>query len=192
MSNYERTLLFLKGLPNKLTIARIAAIPVLCVLYLVDIVFFRVICAIIFLAAASTDFFDGYIARRYNAISSLGKLLDPIADKLLITAALILLVSNNHIYAWMAIVLICRDIFITGLRLIALENNFSVDVNYYGKLKTFFCIITVATLMVYETVFEIPFRTIGMIFAWISLGFSLYSGYIYWLSFKKNYDLTQK
>ena len=89
MSNYEKTLVFLKGLPNKLTIARIVAIPVLMLLYPIDLIFFRLLCAVIFLAAASTDFFDGYIARRYRAVTSLGKLLDPVADKLLMTATLI-------------------------------------------------------------------------------------------------------
>ncbi len=191
MNNYDKTLNFLKKLPNKLTIARIAAIPILMLLYPIDYLFFRVLCAVIFLAAASTDFFDGYIARRYHAVTSLGKLLDPVADKLLITATLILLVGNKHIYAWLAAVLICRDIFITGLRLIALENNFSVEVNYYGKLKTFFNIVAIANLIVYETIFQIPFRTIGMIFIWITLIFSLYSGYTYWLAFKKHYDFHE-
>ena len=186
---------FIKTLPNKLTISRLLAIPCLLILYPIDVVLFRFICATIFLVAASTDFFDGYIARKYSAVTPLGKLLDPVADKLLVTTGFVLLVGSGNIYTWLAVVLICRDIFITGLRLIALENNFSVDVNYYGKLKTFFSIITIANLMVvsskHQVIFSIPFKNIGMILAWITLGLSLYSGYTYWVSFIKNYKISR-
>lgn len=188
LNNYEKTRQFLKALPNKFTIARIAAIPVLLLLYPINLTFFRLLCAVIFLVAAATDFFDGYIARRYHAVTSLGKLLDPVADKLLTTTALILLVGAHHIFTWLAVLLICRDIFISGLRLIALENHFSIEVNYFGKLKTFFTIMTIANLMIYTEVFHIPFKTIGMICAWITLGLSLYSGYTYWKSFKTDYS----
>jgi len=162
---------------------RIAAIPLLILLYHIDFFIVKVICALVFLAAALTDFFDGYLARKYNMVSTVGALLDPIADKMLTATGLILLVSDNRVYAWMVVVLICREIAVSGIRLIALEKNYHIEVNSLGKLKTVVQVFAIFSLIINDRTFEIPFKQMGMIAMWVALILSLYSGYLYWQRF---------
>ena len=172
------------GLPNKLTAARIIAIPLLLILYPFDFYPIRVVCSFIFLTAAFTDFFDGYLARKYQLETPMGALLDPIADKMLIITGLILLVSDGSLpYAWIAILLICRDIGVSGMRLIALEKGFDLKVTSYGKLKTALQVAAIWCLMLKKPLFDFPFYTTGMLAIWGALGVSLYSGYCYWEAF---------
>lgn len=176
---------WIKNLPNKLTLARIAAIPLLLVLFpfVVDLginaTAMRVACAILFAFAAITDLLDGYLARKYENITPLGALLDPIADKMLSAATLILLAYSRDIPAFIAGILISRDIAISGIRLLAMEQNFRIEVSDFGKWKTTIQAVAIFCLMVNEPLFRIPFRPIGMIALWIALGLSLYSAWIY-------------
>ena len=126
---------WLKELPNKLTLGRIAVIPVLLVLYPIDISGMNFFCAGLFALASITDFFDGYIARKYNSETAMGALLDPIADKMLIAACLLLLAYDRTIYPIMAGLIICRDIAINGIRLVSLKNNYEIKVSDIGKWK---------------------------------------------------------
>ncbi len=125
--------------PNKLTILRVLLIPVFVIVYLNDsILYHNEIAAAIFIVASCTDFLDGYIARKYNLITNFGKFLDPLADKLLVNAALIcfLVTPDNPVPCWVVIVIISRDFIISGFRLVASDNGVVIAADYSGKLKT--------------------------------------------------------
>ncbi len=132
--------------PNKLTIFRTCVVPVFISVYLIDsIPYNNYIAAVIFIIASLTDFFDGYIARKYNLISNFGKFLDPLADKLLVNSALLcfLIVPNNPVPFWAVFIIIMRDFIINGFRLVASDNNMVIAAEYVGKVKT-----TVQMLMI--------------------------------------------
>jgi CDP-diacylglycerol--glycerol-3-phosphate 3-phosphatidyltransferase len=179
-------------LPNKLTVGRIAAIPVIMVIYPLDWQPTRILAALVFLAAAITDFFDGYYARKYKTVSRLGALLDPVADKMLMVTGIILIASSGALYSWMAVVLICREIAISGLRLIALEQKLTLEVNQYGKLKTSFQVAAIFFLMINKEMFGLPLRTFGMLSMWAAMILSLYSAYTYWVIFWENFKNNLK
>ncbi len=124
------------NLPNTLTLLRIVAVPVVVVALLAEISDGDVIAAVVFALAAATDGLDGYIARRRNQITNFGKLMDPLADKLLVVAALVALVSLDRVEAWVAMVIISRELAITGLRTLAVEQGIVVAANWLGKVKT--------------------------------------------------------
>ena len=179
MSKQNQLAGWLINLPNKLTIGRVAVIPILMILFPLNIQFFNLICAFLFALAAATDFFDGYLARKYDSVTKLGKVLDPIADKLLTVAAVVLLSSRGDLPSFLAIMLLCREIVIAGLRLAAKEEGFSIEVNDLGKAKTAILDIGLFCLFV-----DTPsFHQFGMIFTWVALGFSYYSAYVYCSTF---------
>ena len=127
------------NLANKLTVSRVVMIPVFLVVILCD--FFepdtaRLIGVAIFIIASITDFLDGYIARSRNLVTNFGKFMDPLADKLLVAAALISMVELGDVSAWVVIVIISREFIITGFRLIAVEANVVIAASNWGKLKT--------------------------------------------------------
>ena len=177
---------WLSSLPNRLTLARIAATPVILLLYPLDFFATDVFCALLFIAAAVTDWLDGYLARKYQSVTPLGALLDPIADKLLTAAALVVLVGSSKVPAFLAGLMICRDLGVSGLRLMALEKNLTIDVSDFGKWKTGLQDVAIVCLMINRPVLELPLRPIGMISMWIALGLSLYSAYAYGKSFWEN------
>ena len=169
----------LTSLPNKLTLGRVAAIPFLLLLYPFNVSFINMFCAFIFAVAALTDFFDGFLARHFKMETRVGAALDHIADKLLVTASLILLTNAQQLPAFLAALLICREIGVSGIRLAAKEQNLDINVNTYGKIKTavqdvaIFCLLTAHPAL----------RDMGMALMWISLFVSYYSGYHYWHHF---------
>lgn len=166
---------FLKNLPNQLTLARIAAIPVLVLLYPLQVQFLNFFCAILFAAAALTDFFDGYVARKYGTQSRLGAIIDPIADKLLVTATIVLLASAGKMAAFIAALLLCREVAVNGFRLIAQEYQFSIEVSNMGKWKTAIQDLALFCLLL-DT---IDTHRIGLIGILVALGLSYYSAYEY-------------
>ena len=170
---------WLKNLPNQLTLARILAIPFLLFVYPLDFDFTKIVCAFIFALAGITDILDGYFARRYNQESRIGALLDPVADKMLAAACLLLLVDSNLLPPWICGFLLCRDIAVTGMRLVALEDGFSIPVSNLGKVKTIFQDVGIFCLLIKQDLYDIPFHVIGMIAIWLALIASLYSGYRY-------------
>lgn len=125
------------NLPNKLTIFRVILIPffVLC-FYLPVIPFNNIVACVIFCVASFTDFLDGYIARRDGLVTTFGKFMDPLADKLLVGAALICLVETGQLPAWAVVLIISREFIISGFRLIASDNGIVIAASYWGKLKT--------------------------------------------------------
>ena len=139
------------NLPNKLTILRVIMIPffVLALLYNGgENQTLRYVAAAIFIIASLTDMLDGKIARKYNLVTNFGKLMDPLADKLLVCSALICLVELKELPAWMVIVIISREFIISGFRLVASDNGVVIAASYWGKFKTTFQMIAVVLLIV--------------------------------------------
>jgi CDP-diacylglycerol--glycerol-3-phosphate 3-phosphatidyltransferase len=170
---------WLYQLPNQLTLARLAVVPFLLVVYPLGYQPLKIFCAFVFLAAALTDALDGWLARKRKSVSALGALLDPIADKALIAASLVLLASENALWAWMIGVLLVRDIAISGVRMVALEQGFSIEVSNFGKLKTIAQGVMIFCLMINEPLWGWPYREVGWVAAWTSLFLSVYSGWQY-------------
>ncbi|MFT8321219.1 MAG: CDP-diacylglycerol--glycerol-3-phosphate 3-phosphatidyltransferase [Bacillus sp. (in: firmicutes)] len=183
------------NLPNKITISRIFLIPVFLVIMLVDFSWGNMtllgvtlpvahfIGGIIFIIASTTDWIDGYYARKYNLVTNLGKFLDPLADKLLVSAALIVLVNFQLTPAWITIVIISREFAVTGLRLVLAGGGEVVAANMLGKIKTWAQIVAISALLLHNMIFElasIPFADIAL---WIALLFTIWSGWDY---FAKN------
>lgn len=155
------------NLPNTLTLSRIFIVPLLVVVLLTPFsedwfgVPRHILGVTIFLAAALTDYLDGQIARRRNQVSRLGKLLDPIADKLLISAALISLVENQLAPAWAVVIIIGREFAVTGLRSIAVEDGIVIDASRMGKFKMLSQVVAVALLIVSSVSGKPPVANFG-------------------------------
>lgn len=128
--------MFPLNLPNALTLLRILAVPVLVVALADETANGDTFAAIVFALAAATDGLDGYIARSRGAITTFGKLMDPIADKLLVVAALITLVSLDRLASWVAMVIIAREFAVTALRMVAAEQGVVISASWLGKVKT--------------------------------------------------------
>ncbi len=181
------------NLPNILTILRILLIPFFIILFAEPSVSRSNWAAIIFIIASLTDWIDGYIARKYGQVTLSGKLLDPVADKLLVLSALIMLVELQRVPAWLAIIIIGRDVAITGLRAIASSIGIVIAAKEIGKMKTIVQIIALVFLILnYPVVIGsrvIDLHTIGIVILWYSAFLAMVSAgdYIYkfWVSVKK-------
>lgn len=144
------------NLPNRLTLFRIACVPVYLVLLGLQTPVTRWIAFVVFSIAALTDLLDGRIARARDQVTNFGKLMDPIADKLLVIPALILMIETGDVAAWMAIVFVAREFLISGLRLIAVEQGTVIAAGIWGKAKTVVQIIAVMLLTVQIPALYIP------------------------------------
>jgi CDP-diacylglycerol--glycerol-3-phosphate 3-phosphatidyltransferase len=170
--------------PNTLTLFRIAAVPIIVILMLFPN---RVSCwvaAILFSAAAITDYLDGYFARRFGLVSNLGKVMDPVADKLLVSSAFIMLTALGWVPAWMVCIIIGREIAVTGLRNIIAENREDVSASNLGKYKTGFQIAAAIPLLIHYPFFGLDAHAIGTFFLWGALVFTLWSGVDYFIKFR--------
>jgi cardiolipin synthase len=177
------------SIPNLLTYARIAAVPaVVACMYGADILqgglWLRWVALAIFIAAGVTDFFDGYFARAWRQHSSFGRMLDPIADKLLVASCLLMLAANGTIKGWSlwaAIVILCREILVSGLREYLAELRVSVPVTRLAKWKTTGQLVAVGFLVLGDAGDRIlPVVTpIGLTLLWLSALLTLYTGYDY-------------
>ncbi len=146
------------NLPNKITIIRVCMIPVFLVFMLVpQIPYGRYIAAGIFIVAALTDALDGYIARKHNLITNFGKFMDPLADKLLVSSALICLVELKLLTSWIVIIIIAREFIISGFRLIASDNGVVIAAGWWGKIKTNVQIVMCVMLIINLDNFVINF-----------------------------------
>lgn len=121
------------NLPNKLTMARIVLVPIFMIALLLE---FYYAALVIFCVAAITDFFDGYLARKHNLISSFGKIMDPLADKLLVFSALICFIQLNVVSVWAPIIIIAREFFVTSMRVVAVSKGKVIAASWWGKVKT--------------------------------------------------------
>ena len=124
------------NLPNRLTLMRIVMVPIFCAFICIEAQWAQLIAALIFVAAAVTDMFDGKIARERNLVTDFGKLMDPIADKLLVTAAMVFLTSQHRLYAGITVAFIAREFIISGFRMIAATHGTVIAAGKMGKYKT--------------------------------------------------------
>ena len=161
--------------PNKITLIRIFLVPFVLIFLVSPQGWYPIIAAIIFGLAALTDWLDGHLARSTNQITRLGQLLDPIADKLLVTAVLVSLVGRQLVPAWMVAIIVCREIAITGLRAMAADRHILIPAEAFGKYKMFFLIVAALLLMLNMPVLYVP----GMVALSIGLMLSVGSGIDY-------------
>lgn len=176
------------NLPNALTLSRIFLTPLLVVILLTRIEGKEIYGLLIFLIAALTDVLDGYFARKRNQVTTIGKLLDPIADKLLVTSAFISLVELKLAPAWMVVIIVGREFAVSGIRSIAVSKGFLMPANWLGKTKMVVQTLTLVVLIVADTYIE-PWLTFGRLLLWITVVVSLVSAANYLLIFLK---LTNK
>lgn len=177
------------NLPNNLTLYRIATVPGLVILMLFPNRVCSFSAAILFSIASITDCLDGFFARRRHLVSTLGKFLDPLADKLLVSAALIMLIPLGRVPAWMTLVIIGRELAVTGLRGICSAEGVVISATSLGKYKVGFQIAAIIPLLIHYPYFSINFHVVGMFFLWIAVGLTIWSGIDY---FKKFYAVIQK
>jgi len=156
------------NLPNKLTIFRVILIPFFVVFMLVPgISYANIIACVIFCVASFTDFLDGYLARRDGLVTNFGKFMDPLADKLLVGAALICLIETGQLPAWVVVIIISREFIISGFRLIASDNGVVIAASYWGKFKTVSQMVMVILLILN---IQLPvFQILGTILIWVSV-----------------------
>ncbi|HBS59890.1 MAG TPA: CDP-diacylglycerol--glycerol-3-phosphate 3-phosphatidyltransferase [Firmicutes bacterium] len=170
------------NLANKLTLVRIILVPVFMFVLLVKILpYGEFIAAGIFILAAITDGLDGYIARKHNQVTKLGKLMDPLADKLLVTAALVSLVEMGLLKSWVAFIIIGREFLVTGIRAVAAAEGIVISASKLGKYKTVAQIIAIVATMIKNFPFEMinfPFQSIAMI---VAVFFTIVSGVDYFM-----------
>lgn len=181
-----------KNLPNILTMFRIAIIPVLIASFFIEGRMYHWVAASLFLLASITDFFDGYLARALKAQSNLGRFLDPIADKMLVVSAILMLVQFNDVGRYdiiPAIAIVCREILVSGLREFLAETNVSVPVSQLAKIKTAVQMLAIFLLLLgvegpsfreFEAITEITLtELLGRVFLWLSAILTIITGYAY-------------
>ncbi len=181
------------NLPNKITISRIFLIPVFIIILSIPVDWgewnigttslpvTHFVGGIIFLIASFTDWLDGYYARKYNLITNMGKFLDPLADKLLVSAAFILLVELDLVAAWIVIAIISREFAVTGFRLVAAGEGVVLAASNMGKLKTVSQILAIALLLLHNFPFSYLGIPIDIITIYIALILTVWSGVDYFI-----------
>mgnify|MGYP001179303974 CR=1 FL=1 len=184
------------NLPNRITVLRICLIPIFVILMIVDfnwgsiafgdvnLAMNHLVGTLLFVIASTTDWIDGHLARKYNLVTNLGKFLDPLADKLLVSAAFIILVEMGLAASWIIIIIISREFAVTGLRLILAGGGEVVAANMLGKIKTWTQIVAITALLLQN----VPFTYIGFPFAdialYVALIFTVWSGVDYFVKNK--------
>jgi CDP-diacylglycerol--glycerol-3-phosphate 3-phosphatidyltransferase len=190
------------NLPNYITLARIFSIPVL--IWVLSSSRFNstngereLLACFVFIAASLTDAIDGYLARRRSQVTTIGMLLDPVADKLLIAAAFVTLVQFNPrvVTAWMVVIIIGREFLVTGLRSIAASEGFTIQASDLGKLKMFIQIFAVVAAIIdhHWTYFlGLPVHPIAVVSIWVMVVLSLWSAADYFVAFWKRIDQSSE
>ena len=178
------------NLPNLITLFRIAAIP-----FVVLFLFFpgplaSFLAALFFSAASLTDLLDGYIARQQNSETPVGKLLDPLADKLLINSAFIMLIPLGRVPAWMVVLIVGREVAVTGLRGIASLEGLAIAASKWGKAKMIFQTIALIGLILHYEYLGINFHSLGMLILWVALAITIWSGVDYFIKFYREHRKT--
>jgi len=183
------------NVPNLLTFLRIALIPLLVILLLSPSRTSCFFATAIFAIASITDWLDGYIARRMGIVTLFGKFLDPIADKLIVAAALIMILPYNRAPAWMVLIILSREIIITGLRSIASTEGIVIPASNLGKFKTIFQIVAILALLLHYDYYwffgiqnpylYVNMHNVGMFYLWIATILTIWSGIDYLAKFMK-------
>lgn len=174
------------NLPNTITLLRIGVVPFMLLMPLMLSPFWRHVMAWVFLVAVLTDLLDGYIARSWKMVTRLGKLLDPLADKLLVTTALIMMLAVGLLSEWqagMVVIIVARELAVTGLRGIASAEGHVVAASGLGKLKTLAQNSAVVALLLPEDAFGLPAREIGLTLLTLASALTLWSGWLYFSSY---------
>jgi CDP-diacylglycerol--glycerol-3-phosphate 3-phosphatidyltransferase len=177
--------------PNAITLARIALIPVFLYFTYYESRFDSFLAAFIYTITGATDFLDGWLARRNNLVTVIGKFLDPLADKLIVMAALVMLVHLGRIAAWVVIVVMAREFIVTGLRTIAMSEGIVIAAGQEGKYKTSLQIVAIAFLLLHYTypidfiwfTFDLDANRAGTLLLYVSLFFSVWSAWNYFSGF---------
>lgn len=172
------------NIPNSITIFRIILIPIIVVLMLTNIPYGGTLAAAIFLFAALTDSLDGYLARKWKQTTKLGAILDPLADKLLITAALISLVELGKLAGWVAIVIIGREFAVTGLRVVKAEEGKVIPASRMGKAKTISQVTAVMVIMLEHLAAPVAHLHLGQWMMYLAVIITLVSGIEYFIKHK--------
>ena len=171
------------NLPNGITMLRVGIIPVLFFLLSDPGRMWSLIIAILFIMAALTDLLDGYVARKYHIVTNIGKFLDPIADKIIINAAMILMIPIGRIPAWIVSLIIIRDFIVDGIRTIATSEGMIIDASKLGKRKTLCQIFAISALIIHYPFIGADAHIVGMVILYIALWLTIHSGVDYLLMF---------
>ncbi len=178
------------NLPIGLTLIRIVLVPFVVIFLISSSRVHVLLAAVIFVAASLTDWLDGLIARRRNQVTTLGKLLDPVADKLLVAAALVALVQIDKVPAWMVFVIVGRELAVTGLRAISASVGVIVPAAPLGKYKTVSQYVAITLLILEKGVpaENVPFHWLSDAALWVALGLTVVSGLDYFMRFFRKAD----
>ena len=177
-----------RALPNLLSLLRILLVPVLVVVLMVPSPGMRALAGVVFLVACITDFLDGWIARRHGMTTPLGQILDPLADKLVVSAVLIMLAAmppEPRVPAWMVVVIVLRELLVTGPRSVALRRGLIVPAQELGKYKMILQVFALESLILQYrypipgTNLSLDFHAAGMVFLWMALVVAVWSGVDY-------------
>ncbi len=179
--------------PNKITIARMFITPVFLVVYFLNIQHKMLISALIFALGAITDAIDGHLARKHNIVTNFGKFLDPIADKMLVTAAFLALMQDGLCNIWIVMLMITREFAITSVRLIAAAQGVVIPANIGGKIKTVFQMVSLIVIMLLGEInvvlsLNIPMEIVSNILLAITAAISIVSGLVYLSDSRKVID----
>jgi len=183
----EETAMKIFNVPNLLSLSRILSVPVFIILMLEPNPLRALLAGIVFSLASATDWLDGYLARKWGQVTKMGKLLDPIADKILIMAALVTLVEirSDIVHSWMAIILIGREFAVTGLRAIASSEGIIIPAETVGKYKVGAQITTVLSLLLYQYWDQEWMRQLGWFALWVAMVLAVYSAVQYFMKYWK-------
>ncbi len=162
-------------------------VPVIVALLYFENKYTCLLACISFIVASVTDLLDGHIARRTNMVTSFGKFLDPLADKVLISSVLVMLVALNRAAAWIAIVIICRELIITGLRAIAADEGVVIAADTFGKWKTILQIVALVPLILHYSWFGINPVPLGQFFLYMAVVLTVFSGMNYLRAFHRHW-----
>ena len=171
--------------PNGLTLFRVAVIPLIIVLFSFPNRFLALVSALVFSAAAVTDYLDGFMARRQGKVTFIGKVMDPVADKLLNSSAFIMLAAHGWVPAWMVCVIVGRELAVTGLRSVSAGKGIDVSASRLGKLKTGFQVAAIIPLMIHYPFLGLDPQAIGQVLLYLALAFTVWSGVDYFIKFKR-------
>jgi CDP-diacylglycerol--glycerol-3-phosphate 3-phosphatidyltransferase len=176
----------LLNFPNTITLLRVTVIPVLFFLLLSPGRKGSLIIAGLFILAALTDLLDGYLARKYEIVTVMGKFLDPIADKLIVNTAMILMIPIGRISAWIVAIIIIRDFVVDGIRAISQSEGYVIQASRLGKRKTLCQVFAVSALMIHYPFLGADAHVVGTVILYIALVLSVLSGIDYLTKFYKN------
>lgn len=180
------------NLPNKLTGIRLLCIPLVIFFMFFPGMWFSLFAAVFIGIAFITDILDGYFARKYNEVTALGKFLDPLADKILVAIVMIMLVKLGRVPVLMVLIIISREMAITGLRAIAASEGFVIQSSKLGKFKTIFQVVAIMVLTLHYEYYGVNMHSVGMVFLWIALALTLWSGWNYLKQFNELLFLETK